>query len=82
MPKSNPQITVIIEKDEDGYYAFCPQLEGCQSEGDTLEEIKVNIQEAIDLYLSTVSALEKNTLLSQEIQTMTVEVQNWLNNQN
>lgn len=51
----NSQITVIIEKDQDGYYAFCPQLEGCQSQGDTLPEIKENIQEAIELYLSTLS---------------------------
>jgi predicted RNase H-like HicB family nuclease len=70
----NSQITVIIEKDQDGYYAFCPQLEGCQSQGDTLSEIKENIQEAIELYLSTLSELEKRTLLSKEIQTMTVEV--------
>ena len=25
---------IIIEKDEDGYYAYCPELEGCQSQGD------------------------------------------------
>jgi predicted RNase H-like HicB family nuclease len=49
------EITVVIEKDEVGYYAFCPQLEGCQSQGDTLEEVKANIQEAIELYLSTLS---------------------------
>lgn len=48
------QMSVIIEKDEDGYYAYCPQLEGCQSQGDTLEEVQDNIKEAIELYLSTV----------------------------
>ena len=70
----NSQIIVIIEKDEDGYYAFCPQLEGCQSQGDTLAEVKNNIQEAIELYLSTLSDIEKRTLLSKEVQTITVEV--------
>lgn len=49
------QITVVIEKDEYGYYAYCPQLQGCQSQGDSLEEIKTNIQEAIELYISTLS---------------------------
>ncbi|MGK7955872.1 MAG: type II toxin-antitoxin system HicB family antitoxin [Crocosphaera sp.] len=44
------KINVVIEKDEDGYYAYCPQLEGCQSQGDSLEEIKTNITEAIELY--------------------------------
>ncbi|WP_107667936.1 type II toxin-antitoxin system HicB family antitoxin [Cyanothece sp. BG0011] len=68
------QISIIIEKDEDGYYAYCPQLEGCQSQGDTIEEVKKNIQEAIELYLSTLSEQEKKTLLNQEILTMSIEV--------
>ena len=72
--KFNSQITVIIEKDDNGYYAFCPQLEGCQSQGNTLDEIKANITEAIELYLSTLSEMEKYSLLNKEIQTMTVEV--------
>lgn len=53
------KVSVVIEKDEDGYYAYCPQLEGCQSQGDTLEEARANIQEAIELYLSTLSEEEK-----------------------
>lgn len=68
------QMSVIIEKDEDGYYAYCPQLEGCQSQGDTLEEVQDNIKEAIELYLSTLSQQEKETLFQQEIQTIMVEV--------
>lgn len=24
------KVSVVIEKDEYGYYAFCPELEGCQ----------------------------------------------------
>jgi predicted RNase H-like HicB family nuclease len=74
MPGIQVQISVIIEKDEDGYYAYCPQLEGCQTQGDTLEEIQENIKEAIELYLSTLSEEEKKLRLSQEIQSMTVEV--------
>ena len=49
------KISVVIEKDPDGYYAYCPQLEECQTQGDSLEEIKANIQEAIELYFSTLS---------------------------
>jgi predicted RNase H-like HicB family nuclease len=67
------QISVIIEKDEDGYYAYCPQLEGCQTQGDTLEEVQENIKEAIELYLSTLSEEEKKLRLSQEIQSMMIE---------
>jgi predicted RNase H-like HicB family nuclease len=69
------KVSVIIEKDENGYYAYCPNLEGCQTQGDSLEEITINIQEAIDLYLETLSVEEKQDLLNKEIMTMTLEVQ-------
>jgi len=74
MNSNNYQITVVIEKDEYGYYAYCPQLEGCQSQGDSLEETKRNIQEAIELYLSTLTEEEKKSLLIKEISVMNVEV--------
>lgn len=45
--------TVVIEKDEHGFYAWCPELKGCQSQGDSLEEALMNIREAITLYLET-----------------------------
>jgi predicted RNase H-like HicB family nuclease len=47
--------SVVIEKDEHGYYAYCPELEGCQTQGETLEEVLANIQDAIELYVSTLS---------------------------
>ena len=45
--------SVVIEKDEHGFYAWCPELKGCQSQGDTIEETLANIKEAIELYLET-----------------------------
>lgn len=66
--------TVVIEKDEHGFYAWCPELKGCQSQGDSLEETVANIREAIELYLETLSSEERDVLLSQEILTTTVEV--------
>ena len=30
-------------------YAFCPELEGCHTQGDTLEEVLENIREAVEL---------------------------------
>ena len=68
------KVSVIIEKDEYGYYAFCPELEGCQTQGDTLEEVMANIKEAIDLYVETLSDEEKKSYLSREILTTTLEV--------
>lgn len=53
------KISVVIEKDEYGYYAYCPKLKGCQTQGETLEAVKANIQEAVELYLETLSEEEK-----------------------
>ena len=69
------KVNVIIEKDQDGYYAYCPELEGCQSQGDNLEEVLANIREAVELYLETLNDDEKSTCLSQEILTTSLEVQ-------
>jgi predicted RNase H-like HicB family nuclease len=69
------KVSVVIEKDEYGYYAYCPELEGCQSQGDSLEEIIANIKEAIELYLETLSEEEIKESLSKEILTTTLEVQ-------
>src|SRR5207245_8188468 len=45
-------LKVLFEpSDEGGYTAFVPALPGCISEGDTLEEARQNIREAIELYL-------------------------------
>jgi predicted RNase H-like HicB family nuclease len=66
--------SVIIEKDEHGYYAWCPELKGCQSQGASLEEALANIREAIELYLETLPPDERDVLLSQEILTTAIEV--------
>jgi len=69
------KISIVIEKDEYGYYAYCPELKGCQSQGDSLDEVLANIKEAIELYLETLSEEEKVSFLSKEIFTTTMEVQ-------
>jgi predicted RNase H-like HicB family nuclease len=66
--------SVVIEKDEHGYYAWCPELKGCQSQGTSLEEALANIREAIELYLETLPPEERDVLLSQEILTTAIEV--------
>ena len=68
------KVSIIIEKDEHGFYAYCPELEGCQSQGDTLEEVMTNIKEAIELYLETLPENERKEYLSHEILTTSVEV--------
>jgi len=43
--------TVIVEKDEDGYFASCPALQGCYTDGETYEEALANIAETIQLHV-------------------------------
>jgi predicted RNase H-like HicB family nuclease len=66
--------SVLIEKDEHGFYAWCPELKGCQSQGATIEDALANIREAIELYLETLPDDERDTLLSGEILTTSIEV--------
>ncbi|MCY4046869.1 MAG: type II toxin-antitoxin system HicB family antitoxin [Candidatus Dadabacteria bacterium] len=49
------KFNIVIEKDEHGYYAFCPALKGCHSQGDSPEEVLSNIKEAMELYLETLN---------------------------
>ena len=42
---------VVIEPDEDRYYASIPILPGCYSWGRTYEEVLKNIKEALELWL-------------------------------
>ncbi len=68
------KVSVIIEKDSFGYYAYSPELEGCQTQGESFEEVMANIKEAIELYVETLSEEEKQAALSKEILTTSLEV--------
>ena len=68
------KVSIVIEKDKNGYFAFCPELKGCHTQGDTLEDVLKNIKEAIELYLETLSPEEREYCLSQEILTTSLEV--------
>jgi len=48
---TNYRFSVVIERDENGYYAYCPELQGCYSQGDTYEEALANIKDAIRLHV-------------------------------
>jgi len=67
-------LNVIVEKDKYGYYAYCPELEGCHTQGDTFDEAMKNIKEAIELYVDTLSAKERKELQRKEIISTSYEV--------
>ena len=45
--------TVIVERAENNWAAYVPDLPGCMTTGRTLDETKVNIREAIEGHLET-----------------------------
>ena len=48
---STYKFSVVVEKDRDGYFAFCPELQGCYTQGDSYEEVMENIRDAIRLHV-------------------------------
>ncbi len=70
----NYRFSVVIEKDEDGYFAFCPNLQGCYTQGDSYEEALENIKDAIRLHIEdrikdgeTIPIVESISLTSLEV---------------
>lgn len=47
----NYRFSIAIEKDKNGYFGFCPELQGCYAQGDTYEEVLENIKDAIRLHV-------------------------------
>ena len=47
---------IVIEKEEDeeSYFIHCPQLPGCLSQGDNIEDSLLMFSEALGLYMETV----------------------------
>ena len=43
---------VVHEADEGGYWAEVPAIPGCATQGETMEELMANVQEAIEACLS------------------------------
>jgi predicted RNase H-like HicB family nuclease len=71
------KLIVVIEKDKNGYFAYCPSLKGCQTQGDTYEETVENIKEAISLYLEDLRADKeelKKLNISSQMSLTTVDV--------
>lgn len=61
------QFKVIIEQDEDGWYvASVPELQGCYTQGKTLEQARKRIKEVIELVLESDKEAKKEKLSSPE----------------
>ncbi len=43
---------IVHKAEEGGFWAEVPALPGCLTQGETLDELKTNLREAIELWLS------------------------------
>ena len=65
---------IIIEQDDVGYFATCPELQGCYSQGDTYEEVFSNIKDAINLHLQDRLAEKEEIPMMKSVSLSTVHV--------
>lgn len=66
---------VIIEKDEDGLFvADCPDLQGCHTQGRTIEEAITNIRDAIKLNLKILKRERQDIPIVEPVSMTSLEV--------
>ncbi len=65
---------IIIQRDDDGYFATCPELQGCYSQGETYEETISNIKDAINLHLQDRISEKEEIPMSKSVSLSTIHV--------
>ncbi|MDP9268324.1 MAG: type II toxin-antitoxin system HicB family antitoxin [Acidobacteriota bacterium] len=71
--KKTRQLTAIIEREGNSYVALCPELD-VASQGDTVEQARTNLKEAVELFLETASTEEVQKRLHSEVFITQLEV--------
>jgi predicted RNase H-like HicB family nuclease len=70
----NYRLACIVEKDEDGYIAYCPQLQGCYTQGETYEETIENLKDAMKLHIKDRLAEKEKIPSSDTVNFTSIEV--------
>ena len=61
--KANLKLTAVFEEaQEGGYIAFFEELPGVNTQGETLEEAKINLLDALDLIMETQRTLSEENI--------------------
>ncbi len=66
--------TAMLHREGDGYVALCPELD-VASQGDTVEQARANLRQAVELLLETASAQEIQERLRSEVYLTSLEVE-------
>jgi len=71
--KVTRELTAIIEREGNGYVSLCPELD-VASQGDTIEEARTNLVEALELFFESASPEELRGRLHDEVLVTRVQV--------
>ena len=61
------KLTAVFQRVPEGYIAFVEELPGANTQGDTLDEARENLTEAVELVLEANRALAEESLLGQDV---------------
>ncbi|HUY37020.1 MAG TPA: type II toxin-antitoxin system HicB family antitoxin [Pirellulales bacterium] len=61
------QLTAVFMQVTEGYIAFIEELPGANTQGDTLEEARENLREAVELILEANRELAEKSLVGQSV---------------
>lgn len=67
------RLTAIIEREGEGYVALCPELD-IASQGDTVEQARTNLKEAVELFLESADHTEMERRVRSELFITQLEV--------
>jgi len=73
MNNGTRNLTGVIEREGDGYVSFCPEVD-VASQGDTIEEARQNLIDAVELFLETAEPKEVAQRLRSEVYVTPIEV--------
>jgi predicted RNase H-like HicB family nuclease len=63
----NLKLTTVFQKVPEGYIGFVEELPGANTQGDTLEEARANLEEAIALIMEANRALAEERIQGQDV---------------
>ena len=69
----NYQFTAVIEREGNGFAALCPELD-IASQGDTVDQARSNLREAVELFLECAAPEEIRGRLHNEVYVTRLEV--------
>jgi len=67
------QLTCVLQREGDGFVSFCPELD-IASQGDTIEQARANLIEAVELFFETADKNEITQRLRGEMYVTPIEV--------